>query len=83
MFDGFAEEAGLVATDPFGIDFAPPDVAVDRRKGPIRRRGDKPVLYGIEPTVSLASHQVFFIANGVLPEAALPDALLAFAFFGT
>ena len=62
---------------PIRNEHASFDIAMKAAMGPIGYMGDVPVFHWIEMNVINMSFEIRFIANSVLPIAALPDALLS------
>ena len=61
---------------PVRSELASFDIAMKTAMRPIDYTGDVPVLDGVEMNVIDMPIEISFIANGVLPVAALPDAFL-------
>ena len=56
-----------------GIDPAQPDVPMDRRKWPIHRLRDQPMLHRICPTILDMRTKIRLIPDVMFPKPPLPD----------
>jgi hypothetical protein len=68
--------AGVDRAAPIERDQACTYVAMERGMGPIAHAGDKAMLERIDPAIFDVARVIGFVADQVLPEAALPDAAL-------
>src|SRR5262245_29752441 len=76
----FAKAAAVVIarTSPVLGEQPPSNMAMEGRIGPITHAGDEAVFDRIEVGVVHMTNKIFFVANRMLPEASLPERILAF-----